>query len=340
MEKRVFEISWQTIEKICLVIILLYFLYLLKEIIIWIIFSFIIAILFNNLIDFLEKKKIPRTVSVVFLYFSIFCLIGFLVYQLSPVVASELQDFSQNLPIYLKRISPFFEKFGIELFKTTQNLFLGIQLILGKASKSIISAIFTLFGGVSATLLVIFLAFFLSLERGLVEKIISALFPKDYRERFFSFWPRIRSQVSGWFVSRIIGVIFVGLLSYLALFIFDAKYSALLAIVAGVFDFIPFIGPIIAGVLIALILAMSSFSKAFFFLVAFSAIQVLENNLILPLLFKKFTGLPPVLILISLVVGGKLWGILGAVLAVPLAGVLFELIKDYLKKRERNFEFL
>ncbi len=185
-------------------------------------------------------------------------------------------------------------------------------------------------------MLVLALAFFISLEKQLVERLLTAFSPQKYKEYLFSLWGRAKRKVSGWFISRIIGVIFVGSATYLVLRILDVKYAFILSLMAGFLDFVPIIGPIIAGAFITLFVALVSPLQAFFALVAFVIIQLLENNLLFPVLFKKFVGLPPALVLVALAVGGKLWGIVGAILAIPLAGVLFELLKDYLAKIKKR----
>lgn len=81
---------------------------------------------------------------------------------------------------------------------------------------------------------------------------------------------------------------------------------------------------------------MGSITKALFVLAAFALLQQIEGNLISPLLTKKFVGLPPILVLLALAIGGKLWGILGAILVIPLAGILYEFLRDFLKKRKEE----
>ena len=112
----------------------------------------------------------------------------------------------------------------------------------------------------------------------------------------------------------------------------------ILAILAGLADIVPIIGPIIAGALMGTVVALSSLTQALFVVLAFVVIQLLENNLLFPVLFKKFMGVSPVLVLIALAVGGRLWGVSGAILAIPLAGVFFEVLKDYLKKLHQQEE--
>ncbi|GAI37440.1 unnamed protein product, partial [marine sediment metagenome] len=99
---------------------------------------------------------------------------------------------------------------------------------------------------------------------------------------------------------------------------------------------IPILGPIIAGAVAFIFVALDSWLKAIFVLIIFILIQQIEGNILTPVLTKKFVGLPPVLVLISLAVGAKLLGILGAILAIPLAGILFEFLRDFLKKKKEE----
>jgi predicted PurR-regulated permease PerM len=336
MNQQSVSISWGTILKISIAVICLYILYLIKDIIVWFVFALIIGILFNFIIDFLERKRIPRTVSAIILYFGIFAALSFFIYKTAPIFLSEIQKFSQNLPQYLQKISPFFEKLGVETFKTTENLTKTFQESLGKAGENIFNALFAIFGGIWATLFIIFLAFFISLEKNFGERILEAFSPK-YKDYLLGLWQRSKQKVSGWFLSRVIGALFVGGLTYLILRILNVEYAFMLSLMAGILDFIPIVGPLIAGLIIAFIVALTSLFQAGFVLVAFGIIQLLENNLLFPLLFKKLTGLPPVLVLTAFAIGAKLWGVLGAILAIPLAGVIFEILKDYLQKRKKDF---
>ncbi|MBZ9572592.1 AI-2E family transporter [Patescibacteria group bacterium] len=335
-QQSTFNISWSTIFKIVIAVICLYILYLVKDLIVWFIFALVIGILFNYLIDFLEKKRIPRLAATILLYFGVFVALGFFTYKTAPIFLSEIEEFTQNLPQYLQKISPIFEKFGVQAFKSTEALTQTLQINLEKAGENIFSALFSIFGGAFSTLFIIFLAFFISLEKNLVERVLTAFSPSKYKEYLHGLWERSKQKVSGWFISRVIGALFVGSLTYLILRILNVEYALILSLMAGILDFIPIIGPLVAGLIIAFIVALTSLFQAGFVLVAFFIIQLLENNLLFPLLFKKFTGLPPVLVLVAFAIGAKLWGVLGAILAIPLAGVIFELLKDYLAKRKRE----
>jgi len=331
-----FNISWGTILKILIAVISIYILYLIRDILIWFIFALVIAVLFNSLIDFLERKRIPRLVSCLVLYSGIFALLGFFVYQTAPIFLSEIKDFSQNLPQYLQKISPLFEKFGIETFKSTQTFLETLENNFERAGKNILNALSFVFGSIGAAFLVTSLAFFISLEKNFGERVLEIFSPLKYKNYFLNLWHRSKEKVTGWFISRIIGIIFVGIVTFIILKILNIKYVFALSLMAGILDFIPIIGPIIAGIIITLFAAMNNLGQAVFVLIAFIIIQQIENNLLLPIISEKFTGLPAVLVLVGLAIGGKLWGILGAILFIPVVGVIFEVLKDYLIKRKRE----
>jgi len=120
--------------------------------------------------------------------------------------------------------------------------------------------------------------------------------------------------------------------------IFNVKYAFVLSLIAGLADLVPFIGPLVSSVMIFGVTALNSFWQAVLVLLAIALIQQAENHILLPFLFKRFAGLSPILVLISLAIGGELWGVAGAILAMPLAGVIYEIVKDYLVRLHRNEE--
>lgn len=330
------NLNWGTIFKVAIGVICIYILYLTKDIIVWFIFALVIAVLFNFLIDILEKKKIPRLLAAILLYLGFFALLSFFIYETAPLMLSEIKEFSQNFPAYLARISPFFEKVGIETFKNKEIFIETLQSSLTKAGGSIFQALFSIFGGATSTVLVIALAFFISLEKQFIERIVAAFSPQRYRDYLLGLWRRARKKVSGWFVTRVIGVVFVGAAMYLVLRILNVKYAFVLSLLAGVLDLLPIVGPLIAGALTFILISLTSFFQAVFATGTFIVIQQIENNLLFPILFKRFVGVPPVLVLVALAVGGKLWGVAGAILGIPLAGVIYEVLKDYLARKKEE----
>jgi len=335
-EDRVLDISWGTILKISVAFLFFYIVYLVRDILIWFIFALIISVLFNPAINFLKKIKIPKVLAVIFVYVAFFGILGLVIYWTAPIFVSEIQQFSQLFPQYFEKIAPPLRGLGIEAFESMESFTQAIGIMLQKASSDILNALAIIFGGIGSTIFILAIALFLSLEEEGVEKVIGLLSPKKYESFILFLWEKSQRKVSGWFGSRILTSLFVGITVFITLYLFNVNYSLSLAILAGILDFIPVIGPIFAGLVAFVFVALDSWLKAIFVLIAFILIQQIEGNILSPVLTKKFVGLPPVLVLISLSVGAKLLGILGAILAVPLAGILFEFLKDFLKRKKEE----
>lgn len=334
MEKVTFELSWETIAKAGVLVISLYALYQLKEFLIWAVFALVISFLFNPLINYFQKKKMPRFLAVALVYFSFFSILAILVYIFIPLLVIEVNNFSQGFSEYFDRVSPPLRNLGIEGFESLDKFIDLAQNNLSQITRNIFTGIFSIFGGIFVTFFIISLAFFLSLEEKSFQKWFAMAFPDEYEEIVLDLWKRCQSKVSGWFLSRVASSLFVGILTYIALLILDADYSFSFGILATLSNFIPVIGPFALGFFIFIVLLLTSPIKAALAVGIFILIQQIENNILTPFLSKKFIGLSPSLVLMSLVIGGKLGGVWGAILGIPLLGIFLEFVKDFLKEKK------
>jgi len=333
------DISWSTILKICLAGLIFYLLYLVRDVVIWFFFALIISVLFEPIIRFLKWLRVPKVLAVVFTYLSIFGLLGLLIYLTAPFFITEIRQFSQMIPQYFEKISPIFKELKIEALQNLETLTQTITGSLERISVSVLNALTTFFGGVASAFFIISLAFFLSLEENGVERFLTLLSPKKHEEYVLALFERCQTKVSGWFGARILACLFVAVASFVVFYLFGIRYTFLLSLLAGVLNFIPFIGPLITEILLILFVGVSdSWFKALIVLIAYIVINQIENNIISPILTKKFVGLPPVLVLLSLVIGGTVFGFLGAIFSVPVFGIIYEFIKEFLERRKEEEE--
>lgn len=331
--EKILDISWRTIAKISIAVACFYILYSIRDILIWFIFALTISVLFNPAVSFLQRRKIPRGLAVVFMYVGVFGILSILIYLVVPIFVSEIQAFLESFPGYFEKISPPLQGLGFQAFESIESFLKVLGSSLEGMADNIFSALFSIFGGVFSALFVIITAIFLSLEEKGVERTLMLLFPKKYEAQVLSVWARCQKKVAGWFGARMLAGLFVGIASYITFLLFNVDYPFTLALFAGAFNFIPYVGPLLTGVVLFLIIFPTEMFKAIFVLIAFGLIQQIEGSILSPILMKKFIGLPPALVLVSLVVGASLWGLLGAILAVPLFGILFEFFKEFLEKR-------
>jgi len=331
--EKILDVSWRTILKISIAIVIFYVLFSIREILIWFIFALTISVLFNPAINFLQKRKIPRSLAVIFIYVGTFGILSILIYLMVPIFAEEIQRFLEFFPQYFERISPPLRSMGLEAFENIETFLKSLEGGLQGMASNIFTALFAVFGGIFTTLFVLVTATFLSLEGKSVERALVLLFPKKYEAHVLTVWQRCQKKVAGWFGGRLLACLFVGVASYITFLVFTVKYPFTLGLFAGALNFIPYIGPLLTGIVLFLIVFPTGPMIGIFVVLAFILIQYIENIVLTPVLMKKFVGLPPVLVLLSLVVGGDLWGIMGAILAVPLFGILFEFLRGFLEKR-------
>jgi len=331
-DSKTLDISWETILKVAFASLIFYVIYLVRDILIAFFFALIISFLFDPIIGFLERFRIPRILAVVFIYLLFFGMIGFFIYWTAPVFFNEIQQFSQLFPQYLMKISPFLKDIGIKAFENMETFTVAVGQLLQKASSDILSAISVFFGGITSTLFILSLALFISLEKNGVENFIFLMAPAKYENYILALWKKSEAKVAGWFGSRVLTSLFVAVTFFITLLLFNINYALVLAFLAGILNFIPIIGPIITGGLIIALIGFDSMLKTVFVLIAFTLIQQIEGNIISPILTKRIIGLPPALVLISLAIGGRLLGAMGAILAVPLAGIIFEFLSEFLKE--------
>ncbi len=329
------DISWGTIIKIVVAILGIYFIYQISEILVWIVFAFIISILLNPLVEWMKKIRIPQYVSVITVYAGVFGLISLFAYLTVPVLYSELKTLATDIPKHIESISPYLHYIGVEPVETMEDFTAVFFESFEKIMTNIFSFLAIMFGGFFSAAFIIILAFFISLEGNTIEKAIEVLLPDNKKNKILSIWGRCRDQVSKWFLIRLLAGTFVGLASYIAFYFLGVEYALFFAVVGGILNIIPYIGPVIAGVVFFIILVLSNPVQAFFVLVAFTVIQTIESA-VTPYLSQKIMGVSSVLVLIAITIGGMLWGTLGAILAIPLLGIIFEFTKGYLENRKRK----
>jgi len=341
MEKeQTLDISWKTILKVFLAIFAFYFIYLAKDIALWFFFGLAISILLDPAINFLRKMWIPKMIAILLIYTSILGLLGVLIYLMAPIFIIELKQFSGYLPEYFNKVNPLLQQIGIDFANSFSELSSSLLGGLEKSSKSVISAIVAFFGGIASTIVILTISFFLSLEDRGPERFIAFISPKKYQEHIVTFFEKAQTKVAGWFGARIMACTFVGIAAFIIFYIFDIEYALMLSLLSGVLNFIPYIGPLLTAIILLVFVMVSSGSLfiTLYVLLAFWAIQVIENSLLTPFLMKKMIDLPPVLVLISLLVGAKIFGFLGTIFIVPISGIVYEFIKEIIEKRREILE--
>ncbi|MFZ3054646.1 MAG: AI-2E family transporter [Minisyncoccales bacterium] len=327
------DLTWRSLFKVAVALVLFYIVYLLHSVLVWILLSLIISTLLNPLIEILEKRKVHRIGAAIIVYFSILLSVVLTVYIVIPPMITELQTFSSGFSKYFENIPGFLSSLGLSSFENIASLSSGLNESLVKVSSNIFNVFIFLFDSIFAGITVFVLSLFMSIEEKEIIKGLRLVSPKEFEEEVIKRWSRSKDQVVMWFGSRVVSCICVALMTFLLCVVLKIKFALSLALMAGVLNIIPMIGPIISGAILCLF-ALDSLPKLALAVVSMIIIQQIESNVLTPIFTKKMVGLPNVLVLLSIIIGGILGGIIGAILAIPLTGIIFEGLKDYFNSRK------
>lgn len=320
---RKIDISHKTIFFIAAFLALLWALYLIRDVIILLFIAVIFMSALSPIIGKLQKFKVPRSLAIAFVYVVIIAVVSSLIsFVITPLV-EQTTNLLTNFPNYLSTVIP--ESGFID--RTV------LQQEFGNFSKNALEVSLALFNNFLGFISVAVLTFYMLLERDKLDKLLAQFFIGK-EERIARTTRRIEEKLGSWMRGQIVLTLIIGTASYIGLTILGLPYALPLAILAGILEIIPVIGPIISAIpaiLIAyLISPVSALSVALLYLV----IQQLENHLIVPQVMKKAVGLNPLAVIIAVAIGGRLLGIPGALLAVPITVVAQIITEDLINAKD------
>lgn len=340
-EHQILDIHASTILKIIFIVLAFVFLYLVREVVVILFLAIVIASAVGPFADWLEGKKIPRLLSVLVLYLAFFGLLVFVLSLVIPFLSAEISQLTQALPKFLTNISGALEKAQqttpsryFDFLSEIQNLLDSFSQFLQTSSRSVVNLIINVFGGVLSFVAVIVISFYLSvMKRGIIG-FIGSVIPEKYEDYLIGLWRSVERKVGRWLQGQLLLALSVGLIVFVGLSLFHLKYALLLGIAAMVLEIVPIVGPVIFAIPGIVLAFAQSPTLGLWVLVFYIAVQQLESHVFAPLILGKTIGLNPVAVIIALFIGGKLAGILGVLLAVPVAVVIVEVLDDLARQKE------
>jgi len=335
MEKKSIEISWNSLWRILIVVAIGAVFFVARQVFFILFLAIVLASAIEPIVNFLEKRRIPRVFSVLMIFIIGLAILALLLYTVIPIALIEFKEFSKKASgqdlgflsfLGLPQISDFNQQ-------TTKI----IDTLLG-GTEPIINFITSFFGNVFLVIVAFVLTFYFAAKKRAVEDFLRVILPSNYEDYIIGIYQRSREKLGRWFFSQVLLAIIIGSLCFLGLRLLGIKYALLLAILAVVLDLLPVIGPIIAGIVAFVVALSQSWLLAIYVAIIFFVVQQIENGILRPWLAKEVMHVNPVVVIIALLVGYAVAGFLGAVLAVPAAVFLQELIDDWAERKAKTRE--
>lgn len=313
MEHKTFQfaVDTRTILEIIGIITGFYILYRLQSIIILLFLAMLFAAAINPLVNSLERHDIPRGLSIASVYITI---VGLLIFALSAITPPLINQASVmftriELPPALKQR---FSDYNLQ----------ELQMVVQQLTSlpKVINATFSAFSS-----LVIFLTFgvityYMLMERPNLHRHLIRFLGRNRDEKEVeTFVNNVESQIGGWVRGEALLMTTIGVMTYIGLSLLHVNYALPLAILAGFLEIIPNIGPTISAIPAILIATFTvSLPMGMVVTALYILVQQLENNFIVPGIMRRLVGIHPLITIILMLVGLELWGIIGAVLIIPL----------------------
>ncbi|MFZ2681954.1 MAG: AI-2E family transporter [Patescibacteria group bacterium] len=331
-------ISTGTIIRALLILLVLGFVYLIRDVVVMFFAALFLAALIDPFADFLERFKIPRGLAALIVYVvGIALVVGAMILVLPPVLV-EIQNFSVFLAPYLPAGS---EQIDYTQLFSVETLALNAEQLLDTVRGAGVAAAVpellhlgsNAFGAVVAVIVVLVLAFFLVAEKTALVKAIAFVAPAEYQPFVMQVSGKMRESLGAWLRGQLLLMLVIFALTYIVLSILGIPYAIILALMAGLMEIIPFIGPWLSAVP-AVILALSiSPVHALLTAGAYFLIQLAENNILVPKIMQKVSGLNPIVSLLAALVGWRVGGVVGVILAIPLAMAVSVFLAEIFRKR-------
>jgi len=325
------HISSLSIFKVLAVFLILAFVYLVWDIIVLLFVSLLFAASLTPAIDWLERKKIPRTAGILLIYVATLLFLSLVAVLIIPPITEQIQQLAGTFPVYYER---FLQSFGdIRLQSNVgtalqQNL-TSVGQTLSGYTGGVFSLVTGLFGGIITFITVLVLTFYFVVKKDGLKNFVQSLTPIKYQKYAVSVFLRIQDKLGLWLRGQLLlsGIIF--LITLIGLLVLDVRYALVLALIAGITEAIPFVGPFIGAVPAVFLAFMESPIKGVFVLILYIVIQQLENSIIVPKVMQKAVGLNPIVVMVAILLGAKLAGVLGALLAIPVATAVMVAARDW-----------
>jgi predicted PurR-regulated permease PerM len=301
--------------------------------------SAIIAMGFSPMVRFADRPRrvsgekrvrVRRTLAILAIYVTIIALFVAAAMTVVPPLADQASQLWDRLPRLFRDFQEFLRRHRlltqrVTLEQAVQTASAGES---GNAVGTVLGAVSSVVGGVFGLVTILILSFYLLVEGQALFDFVTRLVPEASRERFVTVARESVAKVSAWLSAQFILAFVMAAFAGIGLGVLGVPYYYVVALLAAVGETIPIVGPIVAGVTAVAIASTVSTKLAITVGVYFFILHQLEANVLVPKIMERRVGVSPVTVIIALLIGVELWGIVGALLAIPTAAILSVIVQE------------
>ncbi|MEK7115849.1 MAG: AI-2E family transporter [Patescibacteria group bacterium] len=322
--KRSISIETGTVLKVVSMFLALGFLYLIRDILALVFVALFLAALMHPAAHALARRRIPKGVTVISFYLLLFGLMALAVGLLLPTVIDQSSQLIGSLGKSFEMVSGSIQT--LKDFSTTHGLQGNVQasvqsfgLQAAKAASGLFSTLAEVVGGFIGLIVILVMAYYMVVQEEEARKMFHHFVPDEYKELTTAIIKRVEEKISRWLLGQLSLCVIIGILYFIGLSVIGVNAALVLALFGGFTEFIPYLGPILGAIPVFVIAFTESPMKAALAIGVIIIIQQLEGHIIVPKIMQRVVGLNPIVSIVALLVGAKLFGLVGALLAIPVA---------------------
>ncbi len=315
------ENSTKVIFKVVLTILGLGFLWVIRDIILLLLMSLIVASALEPMVQYFNERRVPKAVSVLTVYVLVLGFAATILYLLIPPVMTQFQLLADKWPEYFSRFQGQFSSVDFSSFS--------LPSLLQDFSGGFLDKTFGVFSGLLSFITVLVISFYLVAEEQSMKQFVATLLPLQHHDVVLNLIDKIQNKMGRWVLGQIILSFSIFALTYIGLLILGVDYALFLALLAGLLEVVPYIGPFLSAVPAVFFAFIQSPPLAIAAVILYIIVQKTEGYVLVPKIMQKTVGLSPLVVLVSLLVGYKLAGILGLLVSVPIASAISVLVQEF-----------
>jgi predicted PurR-regulated permease PerM len=306
--------------------------FLVRDVLLLVYMSGLFAIGFSPIVRLIERQKIlpigtqrfPRWLAILILYVVILGALTGIGFMVVPPLVDQGEQLWKALPGMFARAQDFLIAKGIlkEHLTWQEAVASAPGTGGGDAVGTVLGAVAGVAGGIFGLITILILTFYLLVEADSLRNTMLRLFPRRDRPRVAAASRDITVKVSAWLGGQMVLGAIIGASSAIGLWLLGIPFFYVLALISGIGELIPVVGPVLSAIPAIAVASTVSLNKVLLVIVFFVVQQQFENHVLVPKVMQRQVGVSPVTVIVALLIGGKLLGIVGAILAVPTAAIL------------------
>ncbi|MSR76038.1 MAG: AI-2E family transporter [Candidatus Ryanbacteria bacterium] len=327
------DISTSTLVRLALVVLGIAFLWVVRDILMIILVSIVIASAVEPLVQWFIRWRFPRVLATLLIYLSGMVFVVGIFYLLVPPLAGDFQIFFSRLPTLIETALVGFQQkvpflsFDFVIEAIRHSALTADQYIQGAVS-GFFSFSSTFFSSVLSFGFIVIISFYLTAQEDGIADVLRIVTPKEYEEYALDLWARSQRKIGRWLQGQLLLGLLVGVLVFIMLTVLRVEHAFLFAVLSAIFEIIPYFGPVMAAIPAIAVTAIKDPLLGLLVAGIYFLVQQMENHLIYPQVVRKTVGVHPLLAIIALLVGGTVAGAVGIIIAIPLAVIFVEYFND------------